>query len=84
MESNERLVRAHMYAFNRGNLSALLDGLAENVVWITGADVFQGRSTVHDFLADAVARLHHQLHIRSLISDRSRAGCELYEIRVPG
>jgi uncharacterized protein len=79
MERNEHLVRAHIDAFNRGDLPALLDGLAEDVVWITGADVFQGRSAVHDFLADAVASLRPQLHIRRLISERSQAGCELYE-----
>jgi ketosteroid isomerase-like protein len=79
MESTEHLVRAHIGAFNRGDLPALLDGLAEDVVWITGADVFQGRSAVHDFLADAVARLHPQLHIRRVISEGSQAGCELYE-----
>jgi uncharacterized protein len=79
MESNEHLVRAHIDAFNRGDLPALLEGLAEDIVWITGADVFQGRSAVHHFLADAVASLRPQLHIRGLMSERNRAGCELHE-----
>ena len=79
MESNEHLVRAHIDAFNRGDLPALLDGLAEDVVWITGADVFQGRSAVHEFLAGAVATLRPQLHITGLISERNRASCEFYE-----
>ena len=79
MESNDHLVRAHIDAFNRGDLPALLDGLAEDVVWITGADIFHGRSAVHDFLGDAVASLRPQLHIRRLISERDQAGCELTE-----
>jgi hypothetical protein len=79
MASTEHLVRAHIDAFNRGDLPALLEGLSEDAVWITGTDVFQGRSAVHDFLADAVGSLSPQLEIRGLISDRDRAGCELYE-----
>ena len=79
MESSEHLVRAHIDAFNRGDLPALLAGLAEDVIWRTGTDVFQGRRAVHDFLADAVAGLGPQLHIRGLISEPGRTACELYE-----
>jgi hypothetical protein len=79
MNSAEDLVRAHVDAFNRRDLSALVNGLAADVVWSTGADVFRGRTSVRKFLADAVRGLLPQLRLATIVADETRVACEFHE-----
>jgi ketosteroid isomerase-like protein len=53
----EELVRAHVDAFNAGDLDRLVDGLADDVLWMTYSDVVRGRAAVRDMVGDAKSGL---------------------------
>lgn len=82
MQTTEDLVGAHIDAFNQRDMSALVAGLANDVVWATGTDSFRGRAAVREMLADAIDGLLPRLEVAAVIADRSRAACELVETYV--
>jgi hypothetical protein len=55
MERPQGLCYRHLGAFDRGDLDGLLDGLADDAVWITGEHVVRGRSDLAEFFGTALA-----------------------------
>lgn len=72
------LVRAHVAAFNTGDVQGVLATLTPDMPRRTGVDVLKGKSAVQQFLHDA-AGLTPRLTIRSLVADHGRAAAELVE-----
>ncbi len=75
----EQAIREHVAAFNSRDVERLMAGLAEDVVWQTGADTIRGRSELAAVFSDAFRVIAPQLTIRSLLIDRDQAACELRE-----
>jgi uncharacterized protein len=78
----EQLVKAHVEAFNAGDLDRLREGLAEDVLWMTGTDIVRGRAAVLDLLSNAMSGLAPQLRLIVFIASEHRAACELQETYV--
>ncbi len=75
----EYLVRAHLEAVNSGDRVRIEAGLADDVVWITGAERVEGRPAVVEFVSAARAALSLRLRLMSIVCDELHAACELRE-----
>jgi len=75
----EKVIRDHVAAFNAQDLPRLLAGLADDVVWRTGQDTFQGHDELATLFSEAFSAIAPSLTIRSLLVDEDRAACEMVE-----
>lgn len=73
------LVRAHIDAFNAGDVERLVATVGPDVVWATGQDTIRGREAVESMCREAIAELGPTLTITSLVADEARVACELVE-----
>ena len=74
------LVKDHVDAFNAHDRPRLLDGLATDVVWTTGADTFRGVSSLADVFADSLWAMQPSLNITDLLVDGDRAAAQMLEV----
>jgi len=77
-------VRAHVAAFNARDRGRLFAGLAADVVWATGADVFHGITALADLFDERLWDLDPALEIVSLVSDGTVVAAELGEVLTIG
>jgi hypothetical protein len=75
----EDVVQAHVDAFNRRDVAALMDGFAEDAVWITGTSTVRGRAELTELFAEAITGLLPKLTIQNLIAVRDRAAAQMTE-----
>ena len=75
-------VRAHVDAFNQGDLERLLAGFAEDAQWVTGRSAVRGRDGLRGFFGAAIDGLRPHLAVAGLIAEDGRAACELTETLV--
>jgi hypothetical protein len=75
----EWTIREHLAAFNTYDLPRLLGGLAQDITWQTGQDIFRGRDELAAVFSDAFHTIAPTLTLRSLLIDNDRAACELCE-----
>jgi limonene-1,2-epoxide hydrolase len=74
------VVRAHIAAFNGGDLDGLIQGFSEAAVWATGTYRVAGRDALQDFFASAIRGLRPRLEILTIIAEGERVACELREV----
>lgn len=79
MTDEEAVVRRHVRAFNDHDLEALLNGLTEDGVWITGRTTARGRAELADLFGPAMAELAPTLTVRTLLAGDGHVACELTE-----
>jgi hypothetical protein len=72
-------VRRHLRAFNERDVEALIAGLTEDAVWITGGAVVTGHAELTEFFAGALTALAPTLHVRTLVAGGDHVVCELVE-----
>ncbi|MEY9890354.1 ketosteroid isomerase-like protein [Catenulispora sp. MAP12-49] len=75
-------VNEHVRAFSKGDLPALMAGLADDTVWITGRTTVRGRAELEPFFREAIAGLHPALRVQNLLVDGDRAACQMTETLV--
>ena len=73
------MIRAHVEAFNRRDLTALMAGFAGDAVWTTGTTTVRGRARLAEFCAEAMTGLLPTLTVQSLITVRGRAAAHMTE-----
>lgn len=74
------VVRAHLRAFNAGDLEAVLDGMTPQALWVTGRSRARGQGELAELFGRALADLQPVLTLRSLVADGDRVACELTEV----
>ena len=79
MTDAEATIRAHVAAFNQGDLPALLAGFAPDAVWRTGETVVRGADELAELFAGAISALRPTLTVRTLVAAGDRVACELTE-----
>ena len=79
MRDAETAVRAHLRAFNEGDLAALISGFAPGALWRTGGSVARGSAELTELFAGAITALRPTLTVRTLVADGDRVACELTE-----
>ena len=79
MRDAESAVRAHVAAFNDGDVAALLAGFAPDAVWRTGESVARGSAELAELFAGAITALRPTLTVRTLVAAGDRVACELTE-----
>lgn len=72
-------VRAHVEAFNDGDLEKLLAGFTEDALWITGQTVVRGQAELSSLFSGAIDGLRPHLAVENLIAEDSRAACQMTE-----
>jgi ketosteroid isomerase-like protein len=72
-------VHEHLAAFNAHDSERLLAGLAEDVQWATGQDVFRGRDALADLFDAGLWAMEPSLELRTLVADEGGAAAELTE-----
>src|SRR5213080_1824407 len=72
-------IHAHVDAFNKKDLEALLAGFAEDAAWITGSTSVRGRDELAALFGDAMTGLLPSLHIQNLLVDDGQVACQLTE-----
>lgn len=75
-------VREHVRAFSEGDLPALMAGLADDTVWITGTTTVRGRAQLEPFFRAAIEDLGPVLTLENLVVEGERAACQLTETLV--
>lgn len=78
------MVRAHVDAFNAGDVDALVSGFTDDAVWVTGTTTARGRAALTRLFADAIAGLRPRLAVHGLLADGDRVACEMTETLVAG
>jgi limonene-1,2-epoxide hydrolase len=78
-EPTAAAVAAHVDAFNRHSTEDLIRGLAENIVWATGADVFRGIQELRQLFDDGLWSMDPLLHVKAIITEGGHAAAELHE-----
>ena len=73
------LVEDHLAAFNAHDSARVLAGLAADVQWATGQDVFRGREALAEVFDDGLWELGPALELRTLIAAEDMAAAELVE-----
>jgi ketosteroid isomerase-like protein len=74
-----QLVAEHLAAFNAHDSARLLAGLAADVRWVTGQDVFRGRDELAELFDDGLWAMRPRLEQRSLVVGDDAAAAELME-----
>ena len=75
-------VHEHVRAFSEGDLPALMAGLADDTVWITGRTTVRGRADLEPFFREAIEGLHPKLVVENLLIDGEQAACQMTETLV--
>lgn len=78
-ELSAQIVAAHVDAFNSHNTDALLAGLANEVVWITGTDRFTGKAALNGVFDDWLWSLDPMLTVRRLYCSADGAAAQMRE-----
>ena len=73
------LVEEHLAAFNAHDSARLLAGLAQDVQWATGRDVFRGRGALADLFDAGLWAMDPSLEVRTIVASGDRAAAELME-----
>lgn len=73
------LVDEHLAAFNAHDTERLLSGLADDIVWATGRDVFRGREALIEIFDAGLWAMQPSLQCRSLLDGGDCAAAELTE-----
>jgi ketosteroid isomerase-like protein len=74
-----QLVAEHLAAFNAHDSARLLAGLAPDVRWATGQDVFHGRDELAGLFDDGLWAMRPSLERRSIVAAGDAAAAELTE-----
>ena len=74
-----QLVAEHIAAFNAHDSARLLAGVAPDVRWATGQDVFHGRDELEELFDDGLWAMRPSLDQRSLVVSEDAAAAELLE-----
>jgi len=78
-ESSRRIIESHFAAFNRHDAVALLEGLADDVVWVTGTDVFRGRAELTELFDEWLWNTQPRIDVLRLIADGEQVAAECVE-----
>jgi ketosteroid isomerase-like protein len=73
------LLRAHVDAFNAGNVDALLAGFSDDAVWVTGATVARGLGELAELFSGAITSLAPELTIIDVLADGDQVACQMRE-----
>lgn len=75
----EDVVRAHVDAFNAGDVDALMAGFADDAVFVTGDHMVVGARGLRAMFTDALASLSPSMEVRATVVQRGVVACELTE-----
>ena len=75
-------VLEHVRAFSEGDMPALMAGLADDTVWITGRTTVRGSAGLEPFFREAVEGLKPRLAVESLVVQGSKAAAQMTETLV--
>lgn len=78
------VVRAHVAAFDRGDLGALLAGFTDDATWRTGRSDAAGADELRALFAGALTALTPRLTMRSLVAHGDTVAAELTETLLVG
>ena len=73
------VVRAHVDAFNAGDVDALIAGFTDDAVFVTGDHMVVGTRGLRVMFSDALANLSPQMELRSIVVQHGVVACELDE-----
>lgn len=78
-EATKSAIQEHLNAFNSCDRARLLDGLAEDVVWATGTDVWRGREALAELFDEPLWGLHPHIEVVRLIVEDDAGAAECVE-----
>jgi hypothetical protein len=78
-ERTTAAVSAHVDAFNKHSTEDLIRGLAGDIVWATGDDVFRGHRELGQLFDDGLWSMNPLLHVKAIIAEGGHASAELHE-----
>ncbi|WP_448613940.1 AAA family ATPase [Modestobacter sp. URMC 112] len=84
LRTPEAVVRAHVAAFDAGDLTALLAGFTPDATWRTGRSEATGTDQLRALFGGALAALSPRLTVRSLVTRGDVVAAELTETLVVG
>jgi uncharacterized protein len=73
------VVRAHVDAFNAGDVDALMAGFADDAVFVTAEHMVVGIRGLRAMFGDALASLSPTMELRATIVQHGVVACELTE-----
>ena len=73
------VVRAHVDAFNAGDVDALMAGFADDAIFVTGDHVVVGARGLRAMFSDALANLSPRMQLRASVVQHGVVACELTE-----
>lgn len=73
------VVRAHVDAFNAGDVDALMAGFADDAVFVTGDHMVVGARGLRAMFSDALANLAPSMELRATVVQHGVVACELNE-----
>ena len=73
------VVRAHIDAFNAGDVDALMAGFADDAVFVTGDHMVVGSRGLRAMFGDALVNLSPSMQLRATVVQRDVVACELTE-----
>ncbi len=76
----EKLIQAHVQAFNSRDLEALIAGFTDEAVWVTGRTTARGRAELTELFAGAMGGVLPALTIQNLIVGEGQAAAQLLEV----
>lgn len=77
--STRGVIEAHFAAFNRHDTAALLQGMAEEIVWAIGTDTFLGKTSLSDLFDDWLWSTDPHIDVLRLVVDGHEAAAECVE-----
>ena len=73
------VVRAHVDAFNAGDVDALMAGFTDDAVFVTGDHMVIGARGLRAMFSDALANLSPSMELRATVVQHGVVACELSE-----
>jgi uncharacterized protein len=73
------VVRAHVEAFNAGDVDALMAGFADDAVFVTAEHMVVGTRGLRAMFGDALANLAPAMELRATVVQHGVVACELTE-----
>lgn len=73
------VVRAHVDAFNAGDVDALMAGFADDAVFVTGDHMVVGSRGLRTMFSAALANLSPSMQLQATVVQRDVVACELTE-----
>lgn len=73
------VVRAHVDAFNAGDVDALIAGFADDAVFVTGDHMVVGARGLRAMFGEALADLSPTMELRAMVVQHGVVACELTE-----